>query len=292
MARSGAAPDPANARTAPSLEEASVQPEALVRDGKLDEALDALQRSVRDDPADPKRRIFLFQLLAVQGQWDRAMTQLNVAAEMDADSMLMAQACRPAIQAEVLRERVFLGDRSPMIFGEPEPWIGWMVQAVACIARGDTAGAVELRDRAFEQADPSPGQVDGQRFEWLADADTRLGPIFEALIEGRYYWVPMSRVGSVRIEPPTDLRDVLWTPASFTWDNQGEAVGFLFARYPGSGADHDPAVRLGRRTRWEETPEGLVSGFGQRVLATPEQELGLLQIREILFDRSLSAEEH
>ena len=33
---------------------------------------------------DAALRIFLFQLLAVQGQWERSLNQLNVAAELDA----------------------------------------------------------------------------------------------------------------------------------------------------------------------------------------------------------------
>lgn len=263
--------------------------ETLVREGRLPEALDALQGAVRDDPADPKLRIFLFQLLAVLGQWDRAMTQLNVAAEMDADSMLMAQTCRPAVQAEALRAEIFSGTRSPMIFGEPEPWVGWLVQALGSLARGETSAAVELRDRAFEAAEPSPGEIDGRRFEWLADADSRLGPVLEALIEGRYYWVPMARIGSISIEPPTDLRDVVWLPANFTWTNGGETVGFLFARYPASERSEDPAIQLGRKTEWTETPEGLVMGVGQRVLAAPDEDCGILAAREIRFDHAGSA---
>ena len=33
-------------------------------------ALEALQNDIRANPADPLRRIFLFQLLAVLGRWD------------------------------------------------------------------------------------------------------------------------------------------------------------------------------------------------------------------------------
>ena len=51
----------------------------LLRAGKLPEALKALENAVRKDPADAGLRVFLFQLLAVVGQWDRALTQVKLA---------------------------------------------------------------------------------------------------------------------------------------------------------------------------------------------------------------------
>ena len=50
-------------------------------------ALAQLQEQVRARPADPKLRVFLFQLLCVLGQWERALNQLNVATELDASTL-------------------------------------------------------------------------------------------------------------------------------------------------------------------------------------------------------------
>ena len=58
--------------------------ERAIREGSVDEALQLLQSAVRASPGDAALRIFLFQLLAVQGQWERSLNQLNVAAELDA----------------------------------------------------------------------------------------------------------------------------------------------------------------------------------------------------------------
>jgi type VI secretion system protein ImpE len=54
--------------------------ERSVREGDLAGALMALQDQVRKNPSTSDLRVFLFQLLAVLGEWDRALTQLNVAA--------------------------------------------------------------------------------------------------------------------------------------------------------------------------------------------------------------------
>ena len=89
-------------------------PEELVQAARLTEAMEALKAQVRDAPADASRRFFLFQMLAIDGQWDRALTQLNVAAELDAHIALFAHAGRRLLQAEAFREQVFSGVRSPI----------------------------------------------------------------------------------------------------------------------------------------------------------------------------------
>ena len=256
-------------------------PEDHLRNGQLDEALSALKAEIRQAPTDGKKRIFLFQLLAVLGQWEKAHTQLQVLGEMDAESMLMAQIFRPALQCETLREEIFAGRRSPLIFGEPDEWIGLLVQANQQLAEGQAAAAAELRQRAFEAAPAIAGTINGQPFAWIADADSRLGPMLEAIIDGKYYWVPFFRIRSIRIEPPQDLRDMVWTTAQFTWANDGEKPGLIPTRYPGTAALADSALRLARRTDWAESAGETYLGSGQRMLATDSCETPLLEVRAI-----------
>ena len=45
-------------------------------------ALKALSDDVRAKPSDSKHRVFMAQLLCVLGQWERALNQLTVAAEL------------------------------------------------------------------------------------------------------------------------------------------------------------------------------------------------------------------
>ncbi len=263
-----------------------MQAEELLRAGQLQEALVALEEQVRSDPADAKLRVFLFQLLAVMGDWERALSQLNVAAELDAINLLMAQVCRAALNCEALRAEVFAGKRSPLIFGEPEEWIGWLLQANQMIAEGKYEGAQKLRERAFEAAPAIAGSIDNHEFEWIADADSRLGPALEAIVDGKYYWVPFTAIKRIRIEPPTDLRDMVWCPAQFTWSNSGEASGFIPTRYPGSESSEDNAIQLARKTEWVEHPGGTYLGLGQRVFATDKDEFSLMQVRQVDLGRS------
>jgi type VI secretion system protein ImpE len=258
--------------------------EELLRTGQLTEALSALQQQVRAHPADAKLRVFLFQLLCVLGQWNRAMTQLNVAGELDASTLLMVQTYREALRCEVYRAEVFAGRRSPMILGDPETWMALLLQSLNLTAAGRCQEAAEVRGQALEQAPTSPGKMDGAAFEWLADADSRLGPCLELIMSGRYYWVPVQRVRAIRIEAPADLRDFVWAPAQLTWVNGGEAVALIPRRYPGTEQCEDNALKMGRRTDWVVQPGELYCGIGQRLMATDTGESALLDIRSIDFD--------
>jgi type VI secretion system protein ImpE len=259
----------------------TMQTEELLQSGRLNEALTALENEVRADPANAKLRVFLFQLLSVMGDWERALTQLNMAAELDSMNLLMAQVCRTALHCEAFRTEIFAGKRSPLVFGEPAEWIGWLVQANQMIAEEKYQASQKLREQAFEEAPVIAGSIDGKPFEWISDADSRLGPLLEAIVDGKYYWVPFMAIKRIQVEPPTDLRDVVWIPAQFTLVNGGEATSLIPARYPDSEASEDSAIRLARKTEWLERPGDTYLGLGQRMFATDQAEFSLLQIRQI-----------
>jgi len=258
--------------------------EESLHEGNLAKSLAQLQDQVRKHPADVKYRVFLFQLLVVLGEWERAMTQLNVAGEMDACTLAMVQMYREALHCETLRADVFAGKRSPMIFGEPQQWLAELVEANRLSAKGHHDKARELREQAFEAAPAVSGTLDGVGFQWIADSDSRLGPVLEAIVNGRYYWIPFSHIRSIKVEEPEDLRDLVWIPAYFTWANEGESVGLIPTRYAGSENSDNGQILLARRTEWVELAEDIYQGLGQRLMATDAGEYPLLNIREILLD--------
>lgn len=255
-----------------------------VKQGNLNAALEQLQGQVRAQPAKAEYRVFLFQLLAVMGQWDRALTQLNVAGELDAATLAMVAMYRQVIACERFREDVFLGRQDPVVFGKPEEWIALLLSALKLTAQGEYLKSQELRNRAFELAPTASGNIDGTAFEWLADSDSRFGPVMEAVVEGRYLWVPLQRIASVSIDKPVDLRDMVWLPAHFTWVNGGESYGVIPARYPASYNSDDPLLALSRKTEWEDCGNDLFLGFGQKILTTETADYPLLDVRSICFN--------
>lgn len=264
--------------------------EQALSNGDVDEALGFLQAGVRARPGDAALRVFLFQLLAVLGQWERALTQLNVAADLDAAVLAMAQMYRETLRCELLRAEVFAGRRSPVIFGQPKNWLALLIESLLTAGQGNADGAESLRQRAFDEAPTSAGSIDGKAFAWIADADMRLGPICEAVINGRYYWLPFAHIARIVIEPPQDLRDAVWMPAHFEFSNGGETVGVIPTRYPRSEFDADPLVRLARKTEWVERPAGVFCGLGQRVFTTDIGDFPLMDTREMIFSPATAGE--
>lgn len=255
--------------------------EAHIRAGELDAALRELQAAVRAQPADAKLRVCLFQLLSVFGQWDRALNQLRIAGELDASTLLMVQMYETALRSEKLRAEVFAGRRQPLVLGQPEAWIAQLLQALQLDAQGAYAAAAALREAAMVDAQACAGQLDEQAFDWIADADPRLGPCLELIFNGGYWWVPFDRIAELKAEAPSDLRDLVWTPVQLTWSNGGQAVGLVPVRYVGTESLSDDSLRLARRTEWLEDAHGGVRGVGQRMLATDGDEHPLLALRSL-----------
>jgi type VI secretion system protein ImpE len=249
--------------------------EQSLKGGDPAAALAHLQEQVRAKPADARLRIFLFQLLCVNGQWDRALNQLSVASNLD---------------PEAIRDEVFAGKKSPLIFGQPEQWLALLIESMLVAGSGEPGRSAELRALAFEAAPTSSGDVDGRPFEWIADADSRLGPVLEAVINGRYYWVPFSRLIKIDFEPPEDLRDLVWLPAHLQFENGGESVALIPARYAGSAASSDGLIVLARKTIWEEIGPDAHRGFGQRVFATDTEDVSILDVRSLTLSTAEETE--
>lgn len=258
--------------------------EEKLKAGDLPGAKAALQDAVRKDPSNAKLRIFLFQLLAVLGEWERAVAQLKVSAELAAEAEPMARAYREAIICEVFRAKVFAGEKDPLLFGEPAEWMALLVEAAKNIIAGQPAAATPLRDKAFETAPTVSGDIDGQRFEWIADADMRFGPLLEIVINGRYFWAPFTAFESIQFDEPKDLRDNVWTAAQVKSASGGEVVAFIPTRYPGAEADEGNAIRLARSTDWVDVGADTWIGRGQRMFATDAGEIPIMDARRITFD--------
>ncbi|MEC4748732.1 type VI secretion system accessory protein TagJ [Methylomicrobium sp. Wu6] len=258
--------------------------ESSLQMGDLDESLKQLQDQIRKDSANPKKRVFLFQLLAVMGNWERALAQLNVAGELSAENFPMVQTYRETIRCELLRDKVFKAQTTPIMFGEPQQWQALLLESLKLATAGNYEEALRIRDQAYQQAPTVGGTINGEPFQWLADTDTRLGPVLELIVNGKYYWVPCTNIQKLVIDAPVDLRDLVWLPAQVTWVNGGGAACFIPARYPGSDVSEDADIRLARKTEWMEPHAGHAFGLGQKVLATDSQDYALFEIRELVFN--------
>jgi type VI secretion system protein ImpE len=262
-----------------------------LKSGDVGRSLHDVQDEIRRRPADVKNRILLFQLLVLVGDWQRAVNQLQVIAGLDAAALPMVHTYREAIRCEVLRAKVFAGQATPLVFGDPQQWVALLLEALRLTAEGNHQQAQQLRDQAFDRAPAIPGTVDGQPFAWIADADPRLGPVLEMIVNGAYYWVPFGSIGKLAVDQPADLRDLVWATVQVTWSNGGDAFGLVPTRYSGSEANADAQIQLARKTEWSELAPEMFCGQGQRMLATDEGDYSLLDVRTIILETATGGAE-
>ncbi len=245
--------------------------------------LKEVQYRIRKEPARADLRVFLFQLYCLTGAWDKAGNQLDALSELEPQTSSMVRTYREALRGECWRREVFSGAKTPLILGDPVDWLADLLKALSLNAAGHHAEARILRERALAVAPSASGRIDGQPFVWIADADPRLGPVFEAIVNGEYHWVPIQRLSRIVLEAPADLRDMVWMPATLTFADGGENAALIPSRYPGTEACPDHRLQLARRTEWRDLGAETYAGLGQRMFVTDQSDYALLDIREVLL---------
>jgi len=233
-----------------------MNPQDFFRAGRLGEALKALSTEVRDNPADARRRTFLFELLCFAGEYERADKQLEVLGQAGPTSEIGVLLYRSALYAERQRQDRFARGEYPKHGDSPEP-----VRA---------------------------GVLNGKAFSSFSDADPRIGGRLELFAAGNYLWLPFEHVASIKMTPPKRLRDLLWTPAAVrtTPSFKGAEIGevLLPVLSPFSWQHANDAVRLGRATVWEQH-EGSDEEipFGQKMWLVDGEEIPFLELRTLEF---------
>lgn len=256
----------------------------LLRAGDLEGVRQTLVETIKRAPADVPARLFLFQLLCVTGDWDKAKTHLRTLASLSPEAQMLAVNYNLAIDAELVRREVFAGRAPPALLVGDSPWAGDLAAALGALAAGRTEEAQARRAQAFDAAPDTPGEIDGVRFEWIADADVRFGPAFEAIIAGRWGLVPFDAVERIESSGPRDLRDLVWLPVELAFRTGTSVNAMLPVRYPGTEAGDDNGLKLARGTIWRDAPGG-ESGVGQHVWSTGgESDIDLLSLRRLVFD--------
>ncbi len=261
----------------------ATQAKALYDSGNLSAALEEITREVKANPTDMPRRVFLFELLCFAGEWERADRQLDVIGHQGVGTEIGAQVYRNCVRAELDRRRLITDGLQPHFLGEPPAYIDMFLDAFNRLRAGDGAGARETLDRAEEQRPAFAGMFNGKLFQDFRDYDDFFAPVFELIVHDKYTWLPIEHVRSVKIEPPVQLRDLVWMPATIETTDK-EMKAHIPVLYVNSGKHADDMVRLGRMTDWRELGEELYAGVGQRVFAVDGEERTALEIRSLTFD--------
>lgn len=255
----------------------------------LNESLSRLESSIRAKPGDADLRAAFAQLLCLDGNWTRAQAQLKSWAALKPQAQPTVTLLEQAINGERQRADVLAGRARPVAPESEWPWLSDMISAL----QADVAGAVAHRDAALEKAAANPGQLttqDGQSvaFDWLMDGDCRFGPVCEAIVNGRYFWLPFSAISAMQFQPPASVTDLVWRHTLVRLQDGSEQVCQIPVRYP-LADEADDRFKLARVTEWQamadDAPHYL--GTGQKVWLNDGAEYPLLDLLTVSF----SAEE-
>lgn len=252
----------------------------LLDAGELALAISKTGEELRNNPTNQSQRIFLFELLCCAGDLDRAAKQLAVLAAENAETAIAIQSYQNALEGEKKRRLVFAEGRQPKLPERVPPYVTLHLDAVAAIREGRYQDARVLLEQAEELRPAIAGDLNGESFEDLKDADDLIGPFLEVIAAGNYSWIPWEMIRSVSIAPPEHLRDLIWIPARVELDTGPSGEVFIPVLYPGSYLQED-RVKLGRTTDWRSDVAGLALGHGQRMVMADDKEWPLLEIRTI-----------
>ena len=254
----------------------------LFKAGRLQAALQAQTAEVKSQPQDQAQRFFLFELLAFNGNFDRARRQIDAVQfnELELDATVANY--RRLLDAEQARRDLFERGLRPQLLGPSPEHLELRLSGLECLREDHPAEAARLLKQAAENTAPLRGELNGRPFTILLDADELFGTIVEVMSgTGAYFWLPLEQITSLTVEAPQSPRDLLWAPAHLELASGAEGDVFLPALYPYSWEHADENVRLGRATDWVQNDDSPVLGRGLRTYLVDDDALTLLQWQEL-----------
>ncbi len=258
--------------------------EELFHAGNLFAAIEQSNNEVKTHPADTRLRSFLFYLLCFAGDYQRAERQLDVIAHQDTTAEIGAQVYRNILIAEQARWQLFSHGLPPKFLADPPPYARLHLEAITQLRENKPVKARSLLEEAAEVWPQLTGEVNGQPFSDLQDADAFFGPFLEVITQDTYVWLPFEQIHHLQIPLPKTPSDLLWPQVTIEMRDGVQGEMFVPVLYTGSSDHADERVKLGRMTDWRDVGEELARGMGQHLFLVDGEEKALLEIREIKFD--------
>lgn len=252
---------------------------AMLNGGDLAGAVAAASAVVKAKPVSAPDRVYLAELLALQGQHQRADTHLKLAADGAPAELLAISQMRYLLRAAEARRAWHESGSVPDFIGQPNARQQQCMRLALLVREGDAPGARALLDE-LEALPLTEASVDGAAPAPLRDASDLDQHGFEMLtLDGRYLWIAPEQVARMQLLPVRRPRDLLWRQAEVSLADGRDVTFFAPAQYHAPAATD--AQRLAAETDWSETVGGIVVGQGQRILLVGEDARGFLDIRGI-----------
>jgi type VI secretion system protein ImpE len=253
----------------------------LYKAGRLQDAIDEQIREVKASPADHAKRLFLFELLAFAGDLARARKQIEAIQfnEMERDTAVMSY--RKNLDAEEARRKLWTDGVEPKFLAPPPDHVQLRLKAVQSLRNNEPTEAANLLAQAAQAAPAVQGLLNNKPFTGLRDADDLFASVLEVFAQGVYYWLPLEQVDALAMNPPKYPRDLIWFPARLDVRDGPSGEAFLPVLYHGSHEHPDDNIKLARSNDWKELENGPILGLGARIFLVGEEDIPLLQWREL-----------
>jgi type VI secretion system protein ImpE len=256
---------------------------SLFHQGKLTEALAMAGAAVKAAPADLGARVLLAELLLFAGNLERADVILDAASQIDPSAMMIVAEFRQLLRAETARRQLYREGRLPEFLGEPSASEQASLAALIALRAGDPDKAKAMAEEAEALRPRAEGVAKGLAFDDFRDANDLLPGLVETLTtNGKYYWVPVSRIQLMIFHPPKRPRDLAWRRCSMTVQDGPDGEVYVPATYYAATDTVSDALRLGRETSWSQDA-GPVIGAGQREFLVGDEALGIMDLETVEF---------
>lgn len=253
-------------------------------EGKLDDALAAVQHAVRNHPSAAAPRVILAELQCFMGRFEAADQQLELAANVEPGFAVQAAQFRQVVRAAAAREDFYRHGRMPSFLAAPSAECQHRLRAAVACREGKAAEALDALRSADSLRKRVSGSCDGEAFDDFLDLDDILGSVLEALTaDGRYFWLGFDQLRELTFEPIKRPRDLFCRPCRMVTLDGTDGVVFVPVLYDGSAGSTDAAIRLARATDWVQRDGAPVRGIGQRTWLAGPREAAVLEVKHIRF---------
>lgn len=258
----------------------------LIKEGKLAEARSQLVAAVKAHPGDTASRTLLFQVLLFSGEWEKAQRHLESLAELDAKLTAATPLYENLLKCERERSKVAALQMMPSFLPATPTYFQDYYQACQQLQANLDGKGPEIFAAMAAQIPQVSGTVNGVEFSGMRNTDDVLAFALEVFAHDRYVWVPFEAIREIIVTPPQTLLDLMWISASITTWSGLSMNGFLPVLYPDSWKHDNEQVKMGRMTDWVTPVGGCVRGAGQQVFVFGDQDVSLLELRDLQFKMS------
>lgn len=264
----------------------------LLSANDIEGAINAAINHVKGKPTDMTARTFLFELLALAGEYDRADKQLDVLGQQDANALIGAQIYRQCTDGERKRQKVFTADAVPEFITARPAYVQYLLDAIRELRNGNADAAREKLEQSEEERPAIAGKLNGEKgFADFRDYNDLTASVLEIFLKGEYIWLPLEFIKKIEIPSRKNLRDIYWTQATVEMKDGTNGEIHLLGLYANTFKHSDNEIRTGKATDWIEAGGDIYAGAGTRLFWYDGEAKPLVEIETIEFSGESEATE-